>query len=123
MPLNRTKGEHIEGLGEDYRTVPLSKWSDTNLWDAACREANAAFAKAGCMVAVVFDEAHVLIQEYPGQDRIAFLFNRKVPVAPWKRSDPSEVHKDLYHPVVIRLSPGLKNELVMAGRWPKKVVN
>ena len=30
MPLNRTRGDHIEGLGEDYRIVPLAKWADTN---------------------------------------------------------------------------------------------
>ena len=95
--------------------------------------AEQAFAKAGCQIKVAFDAEHVLVQEYHDlpspimigdlqvPDVLVFLFCRKVAVGNWKRQMFGT--KELFHPVVIGLTPQQKAELVMAGRWPAKVVN
>ena len=74
--------------------------------------------------------ASVLVNEDPKRlgrltlqvpDVLVFLFCRKVAVGNWKRQMFGT--KELFHPVVIGLTPQQKAELVMAGRWPAKVVN
>ena len=121
MPLDRTNGETLSGLqGDPYKLVPLSKWSDTALWDIACKRATVAFLKAGAMNAPTFDESAVLVQEYPigEMPRIAFIFCKRCEISPWKRGDDqSQASKELCFPVVVGMSPAMKAEMVMAGRW------
>ncbi|HKI60715.1 MAG TPA: hypothetical protein VKA31_00330 [Mariprofundaceae bacterium] len=116
--LDRMNGEYIPGLGKEFTIVPLAKWADTSMWAAACAEADEAFRKAGCQIAITFDEQSVLIQEYRNQDRIAFIFHRRVPVFQWqKQKEKGFRNRDLYHVVRIKLEPRLKAALAMAGRW------
>lgn len=104
--LDRVNGEEIGKLGRQFHIDPLAKWSDTVLWDEAIKKAKAAFLKKGALLPIVFDEQSVLIQVYPAQGRIAFIFARKVAGA------------EHFLPVVMQLDPSAVNQLKMAGRWP-----
>jgi hypothetical protein len=137
MPLNRTWGEHVEGLGQDYKLASLSKWTDTRYWDSACERAAQQFERAGATMLPKFDEQHILVQEYHNLkkplvdketgtlffDAVVFLFNYSTPISVFKRDDPGQVKKDLIARVVIGLTPAQKAELVMAGRWRDKVAH
>ena len=103
--LDRVNGEEIGDLGRHFLIVPLAKWSDTPLWQDACRRAQHALVKKGALLPIVFDEQSVLIQEYPTQARILFLFARKV------------AGKWVYVPVVMALSDETIAWLKMSGRW------
>lgn len=136
MPLDRVKGEHIEGLGEAFQVSPLYRWADTVYWDTACKKARDQFEKAGAIIIPEFSAEDISIQVYdelpnPITDQhgnvfraaIVFLFNKKSPVAVWKRTEPGSVEKDLIARVVIGLTPQQRSELVMSGRMVEKVVN
>ena len=121
--LNHVVGEPIRGLEtEHFIKVPLAKWADTSFWPAAINQARESFMLAGAMLAPVFAEHEVLVQEYPlcsdGYPRLAFKFVKTVPIHIWKRSDPSSPTKMLEATVKIILPPPLYAELRMAGRWP-----
>lgn len=105
--LDRVNGEEIGELGRKFTIAPLSKWADTPLWAEATKKATAAFIKRGALIPVVFDEQSVLIQEYPTQQRIVFLFARHV------------AGKPFYLPVVMALAPETISYLQMSGRWPQ----
>lgn len=136
MVLNRTWGEHVEGLGVDYKIAPLSKWTDTPFWAQACTAAAKQFERAGATMLPPFSAEHILVQEYrrlkkplvakTGEiftDAVVFLFNYSVPIAVWKRGESGRVNKDLVARVVIGLTAPQKAELVMSGRWSEKVAH
>lgn len=136
MPLNREWGEHVEGLGHNYKIAPLRKWQDTRYWAEACEQAAGQFERAGAMLIPQFSEQHILIQEYRNLkkplvnkdgmlffDAVVFLFNYSTPISVWKRDESGEVKKDLIARVVVGLTPEQKAELVMAGRWSDRTVN
>jgi hypothetical protein len=104
--LDRVNGEVIGTLGRNYVIDPLWKWTDTAMWSEATKRAVAAFLKKGAILPISFDEQSVLIQVYPDQGRIAFVFARNVAGA------------QCYVPVVIVLGPNEVAQLKMAGRWP-----
>lgn len=106
MPLNHETGEHIEGLGIGS-VVPLSKWADTNLFEAAFEDAERAFIKSGAILPIAFDEREILVMEYPHQDRIVFLFCKHI------------AGTEKLYPAVIKLTPPLVAELVNMNRWTR----
>lgn len=113
-PFNYAIGEQIGDLGPDYVIAPLSKWSDTPIIDAAVRQAVKTFTGKRNAINVpspVPSEPHILIQEYPAQDRLAIV------VAAWGRQMGMRTYAWLYHTTVIKLSPQLKNHLLMTNRW------
>lgn len=115
-PFDPEMGEEIGKLGRNFRVVPISKWNDTPIWAEVTKRANAAFAKTSAKGKVKDEESYVLIQEYPGQDRIAFLF------ACWARQMGMRKWDWLYVPVIIKLPEALKSHLVLTGRWSVKPV-
>lgn len=104
--LDKENGEAIGELGVGM-IVPVEKWADTTFFELACDRAEESFIKAGALQPIEFREDDILVQEYPGQDAIAFLFHRRV------------LGKSRYHPCVIKLSPDVIAELVTAGRWQR----
>ena len=103
--LDKVNGELIEGLGRDFVIAPLSKWADTPMWREATERAQLAFRKKGALLPIVIHEDDVLIQEYPSQSRLAFVFHRKV------------AGRSVYLPVVMLLDDRTVSGLQMAGRW------
>jgi hypothetical protein len=116
MPLDRINGEVIEAFGKHTRIAPLAKWADTAFWKAACQAAEDGFRKAGCAIAITFDEQSVLVQEYHDKDTVIFIFCRRVPVSNFKKD--MWGLKELYRVVPILFTQTQRNELVMSGRWP-----
>lgn len=112
-PLDRTKGEHIDGLGDNYKIVPLRKWADTPIYAEACTHARRIFRKA-LVADPRFDESTVLVQEYPDEDKIAFVF------AHWGRKYFQRNFAWMYWTAVVTLTPALKAHLVLTGRWKHK---
>jgi len=103
--LDKVNGELIEGLGRSFVVVPLRKWADTEMWTEARAKAAAAFGKKGALYPVQISEDDVLVQEYPAQQRLAFLFHRKV------------AGRSYYMPVVMIFDERTVASLKMAGRW------
>jgi hypothetical protein len=103
--LDRTNGEPIDGLGNGFIVVPNAKWSDTAFWQDAFKAARESFHAAGAMLPVFISDQDVIVQEYPMDGVLAFLFHRKI------------AGEDYYHPEVFQLSPGVIAELKSAGRW------
>jgi len=111
MPLDKTKGEEIEGLGSAYVVAPLSKWIDTPLIEMAAQHAAEAYIKAGAMVPISFNEEDILIQEYYRDAKIAVVFQRRV------RGE------EMLYPYVFDLPHDLIAELVASGRWKSPTQN
>lgn len=74
MPLDRTKGEQIEGLDGPFKVVPNTKYRETPLFEEAAAAAALAFRRAGYPLAITFDDDQVLTQEYPHSGQIAMVF-------------------------------------------------
>ena len=108
MPLDRTNGELVGDLGKGFRIVPVQKWRDTFLWDDAVRRARQAFKKAGALLPIHIGDDSILVQEYPTQDRIAFIFERRV------------AGKERLFPAVYRMNAAMKEQLVQTGRWERQ---
>lgn len=112
-PIDHIVGEHIDGLGEDYKIVPMAKWADHQMFEEACKRATYAFKKAG-VVNPQFSADTIIVQEYYDRDRIAFIF------AHFGRKAFQATPNWLYHVCVIRLTAPLKAHLVLTGRWSKE---
>ena len=106
MPLNHTDGENIDGLGVG-KIVSIDKWADTQFFNLACDYAEAAFRKAGALHPVEFDGVEIMVMEYPGADRLAFVFCKHIAGA------------EKLFPFVIKLDPPVISELVNSGRWER----
>lgn len=101
MPLDRTKGEILEGMGDVYRVVPPAKWREITrvttkykvesgsafkvlveksrpIYEDAITLAREAFANAGALMPIIIDDSCILVQEYPEENRVAFIFSRTV---------------------------------------------
>ncbi|MCK9549206.1 hypothetical protein [Aquamicrobium sp.] len=98
MPLNRDAGERIEGLSDNFRIAPLAKWRELTgiqvpyqipgkfrprtatrpMYEDALETAKKAFADAGALIPVVISESDVLVQEYPADQAVVFVFYRKI---------------------------------------------
>ena len=101
MPLDRSKGEILEGMGDTYRVVPAAKWRELTrittkykvqsgtafkiwvnrtrpIYEDAITLARAAFANAGALEPIIIDDSCILVQEYPDDNRVAFVFSRLI---------------------------------------------
>lgn len=98
MPLNRDAGERIEGMPDKFRIAPLAKWRELTgiqvpyqvptkfrpktayrpMVDDAFETAAKAFADAGALIPVVINESDVLVQEYPDERVVVFVFRRVI---------------------------------------------
>lgn len=107
MPLDKINGEAVGDLGRGFRIVEASKWRDTFLWDDAVKRAQAAFKKRGALLPIVIGDDCVLVQEYPAQDRIVFIFERMI------------ARKEWLLPVVYKMDKAMKEQLILAGRWQR----
>lgn len=111
----RPHGELIESLGPHYVVAPMSKWSDTTMYEEALHRASIVYRSRTNVFAPKFSADTILIQEYHRQDRIAFIF------AHFGRQMGMHAPGWMYVPVVIKLTGPLKTHLVLTGRWPSKV--
>lgn len=105
MPLDKVKGEPIDGMPDDYIVVNISKWRNTPLMPQAAEAAADAFIAIGALLPVWFEEDDILVQEYPRSGQIAFLFQRRIR---------GETH---YYPYVYELPKAAIKELVAEGLW------
>ena len=108
--MNRERGELIGNLGADYIVEPLERWVSTPMFLEAYKQAVAAMKAAGALLPIRFEPDDVLVQAYPKQWRVAFLFVKRVRFVPH------------YHPVVISLSEDLMKQLKQQGVWVHDVV-
>lgn len=107
MPLDRENGELVGDLGRGFRIVPAQKWRDTYLWDDAVERAKTAFKRAGAWLPIHIGDDHVLVQEYPAQDRIVFIFERTV------------AGKERLFTAIYRMDAAMKAHVVQMGRWER----
>lgn len=105
MPLNHEQGEQIEGLPATFRVVPVGKWFDTPLFDQAAQIAAQMFANEGAIVPVKFDETDVLVQEYPKDAKLVFIFHKMIK------------GKEMLYPYTWSLPPEMIAELKTTGKW------
>ena len=106
-PFDRTRGEKIGELGEDYVIVEPSKWADTPVLDLAWEQTRQALK--GYRLASI--EAEVLIQEYHARDELAVVF------ALWGKAAGKATWQWHYVPTVIEIKGETKALMVLAGRW------
>ena len=129
--LNMEMGEAIEGLGPNFRVVPVSKWSELTrlqvpyqtphpfrtiitqrpMFMDALEHAKDAFIKAGAVLPIDIHEDQSLVQEYPEHPAVAFIFKRRIGVE-WK--------------YVVRkydLSPSSVAWLKATGRWSDTITH
>lgn len=105
MALDKHKGEVIGSLGPGYRVVPFAKWMDTPLPKIAVERAIKSFMKKGALLPIRFQDDDVLVQEYPQDGRLAFVFQRVVR------------GRVLHAPIVFKFPPETIADLRLAGRW------
>lgn len=110
MALN-PKGEVIDGLGTQFRVVPNAKWRETRLFEEAANRAAAAFLKSGALWPISFEDAEVLIQEYPADNKICVLFAKKIK------------GKESLYPWVWELPEQAVKELKALGKWDDRPIN
>ncbi len=111
MPLDRIKGEVIDGLGHKYRVVPNGKWRDSQLFEEAAGRAARAFLKSGALWPVTFDDMEVITQEYPADHKIAIVFLKQVR------------GKETLYPWVWELPMPMVKELKALGKWDDTAIN
>lgn len=99
MSLDKTRGEVIDGLGHAFRVVPNAKWRDSKLFEQAATKASEVFIRAGALWPVSFDDAEVIMQEYPAERTLAMVFAKKIRgnehLYPWVWELPIEMIKEL----------------------------
>ncbi len=105
MPLNRQTGELIGDLGPHYQIAPLDRWASTPLYAQAEKHAAEAFFAAGALAPLYFRDDDVLVQEYPSQRKLAFLFQRKI------------AGKEHFYPYVFDLPDDMVAQLRAIGKW------
>jgi hypothetical protein len=110
MALNHESGELIGDLGPGYKVVPVRKWMATTFFETAASAAAKAFCGSGSVMpakGMRFDQQQILVQEYPQQNKLAFVFHRKV------------ANRDHFYPYIFEFSPDMVAELVTAGHWDR----
>lgn len=105
MPLDRKNGEIVGDLGRDFQVAPLDRWAGTPLFAEASAHASRAFIQAGALLPIEYRDQDVLIQEYPRQHKIAFLFQRRI------------AGKEHFYPYVFDLPIKLVEHLRASGKW------
>lgn len=131
MPLNRDAGERIEGMSDKFRIAPLAKWRELTgiqvpyqvptkfrpktayrpMVDDAFETARKAFADAGALVPVVINENDVLVQEYPDERAVVFVFRRVI------------AGQEMFVTRKYDLDDKLIGFLKTTGRWEDRTVN
>lgn len=65
MPINKTSGEYIEALGNEFRVMPTQLYANTEEFTAACDYAKEKFEAAQCLESPVrFGPDDVVAQFY-----------------------------------------------------------
>lgn len=108
MPLDHDNGETIPELGPGFHVAKGKQkdyWKHTSLWDEACKDAARVFHIEGALLPVVFDDRQILVQEYPRDRKLVFIFCR--PVA----------QRELFHIFTFDLPPEMIAELKVTGKW------
>jgi hypothetical protein len=78
MSFDRIAGERLEGLGDRFRVVPNRKWRETPLFSNAAHNAAKAFMDEGALWPVLFDDEEFIVQEYPSDHKVAFVFEKRI---------------------------------------------
>ena len=100
MPLDHERGEP-NPLGLRHRVVPVSKYRELPhleveyetttgkqfkspvvvsrpIYEDAVERARSAFLEQGALVPIVFSEDAILVQEYPSEGMVEFIFVRRI---------------------------------------------
>lgn len=124
MPLKLLTGETLTGMKSKPIVVPLAKWQDTELFEMAARQAEAALGRAeklrkgwkgrirGEVPRYIFGPNEILVQVYPYEPSgpaIAFIFCKMIQ------------GKERFAPFVLTLSDEVVRSLRLANRWPTAV--
>ena len=104
MALNR-KGEKIQGLDDDFIVSPISRWTDTVLFEDAAKNAAQSFQASGAILPIDIRADDCIVQEYPKTNKLLFLFVRQIR------------GKEHFYPYVYDLPPAMVAELKTIGRW------
>lgn len=105
MPLDHENGEVLDGLGRGFRVAKHADWKHTSLWDTACKDATKVFRAAGALLPIAFSDRDILIQEYPRERKLAFIFARGI------------ARQEMFHVYVFDMPQDLIAELRATGRW------
>jgi hypothetical protein len=120
MPLNKSEGEYVEGLGGSFVVVPSDKWISTEFgkphFEEAIKAATIAFKRSMQKFANPNDKIeirrnNILVQEYHLLGKVAYIFEAKVGM------------EDMVYPYVFDIAPTLLRELTASGQWGKPVLN
>ena len=106
MPLDQKNGENVGEFGVG-RPAPLTKWSDTRFFHFAASRASEAFRKQGALAPIQFDQSEVLVQEYPTQNVLMFIFARQI------------AGQERYFIHHFTLEPEVVSDLVNTGKWTR----
>lgn len=108
MPFNRETGEIIGNLGSDFVISTAERWGATGLLLVAIEHAVEAFTSSGAVLPITIRPDEILVQEYPRQNKVAFLFQRRI------------AGKEHFYPYVFDLPPQMITKLAASGLWGHK---
>lgn len=110
MPLDTDKGEDVAGLGSEYLVCKTADWCGSPFFEAASDAARDAFQASGCILPPRFKTEDVLVQAYPGANKLLFLFQRRIK------------GEDHFYPYVFDLEPKTVTQLRLIGMWPTRTI-
>jgi hypothetical protein len=131
MPLDHTRGEHLEGMDDFYRVVSASKYKamsrltttvqewvgksfkvqkdvERPIWEAALGHAQIAYFQAGADANLTYD---VIAQEYPRTNIVAFVFCAKIK------------GQDTYVVAPFQLTKSQVADLIVRNQWSVSPLN
>lgn len=120
MPLDRTNGEVIQGLGHAFKVVPTDKWATTQFGAPHFIEAHEAATLAFKKSAGKFANSHekiklgrdnVLVQEYHILGKVAYIFELKVN------------GEEMVYAYTFDIDPVLLEALRMSGEWDIGIIH
>lgn len=109
--FNRTKGERVGDLGDNYYVAEIEHWIMTPVFEAAIKNGVKQMLNRGAIMPVQFDIEDILIQVYPEDKKVAFVFARKINKVPYLA------------PCAFDLSDEIIAHLKQVGAWKDKVKN
>lgn len=109
MPLDRVNGEKCDhpSLNWGHVVAPNKKWKDTVFFAHACKMARESFRKTKKILPrhIHFDDDEWMVQEYPVQGALLFLFQKRLN------------GKDYYASPRFWLTHKMQTELAAVGKW------
>ncbi len=105
MSLDHINGEPNPDILGVCRVMPTASWTDTIFFNEACKAAAEAFTNAGAVWPIHIYQDDVLVQQYPNQDTIEFVFSRDI------------AGEEVFYRYGYTLTQAMVSELKVTGRW------